>query len=91
MKTKILADFQICISVSLKELQRNDKLRVQGFDKSCGFAISADDTAKKINEQLGEATKAKIYPTNRLTSKIQRKLCKVRKEKKNANKTYFEL
>ena len=47
MKTKILADFQICISVSLKELQRNDKLRVQGFDKSCGFAISADDTAKK--------------------------------------------
>ena len=65
MKTKILADFQICISVSLKELQRNDKLRVQGFDQGCGFAISTDDTAK-----------------TRFTSKVQRKLCKVRKEKK---------
>ena len=74
MKTKILADFQICISVSLKELQRNDKLRVQGFDQGCGFAISTDDTAK-----------------TRFTSKVQRKLCKVRKEKKIANKTYFEL
>ena len=46
---------------------------------------------KKINEQLGEATKGKIDPTNRFTSKIQRKLCKVRKEKKIANKTYFKL
>ena len=37
---------------------------------------------KKINEQLGKATKGKIDPTNRLTSKIQRKLLKVKKEKK---------
>ena len=47
MKTKILADCQICISVTLKELQRNDKFRVQGFDKGCGFAILTNDTAKK--------------------------------------------
>ena len=46
MKTKILADFRIWISVPLKELQRNDKLRVQG-DKSYGFANSTDDRDKK--------------------------------------------
>ena len=51
-----------------------------------------NDTAKeKIEEQLGKATKAKIDPTSRLTNKIQKKLCKLRKENKFTNKTYFEL
>ena len=50
------------------------------------------DTAKeKIGEQLGKATKAKIDPTIRLTKKIQKKLYKLRKENKLANKTYFEV
>ena len=47
MKTKILADFKICISAPSKNLQRNDKLRMQGSDKGCGFAISTDDMPKK--------------------------------------------
>ena len=55
---------------------------MQGSDKGCGFAISTDDMPKKIDEQLGEATEGKTDPTNRLTSKIQRKLCKFREEKK---------
>ena len=62
------------------------------FDKTCGFAIVTVDTAKeKIEEQLGNATKGKIDPTSRLTNKIQKKLCKFRKENKFTNKTYFEL
>ena len=77
---------------ALKELQKNDKIRVHEFDKGCGFAIVTNDTAKeKIEEQLGKATKAKIDPTSRLTNKIQKKLCKLRKENKFTNKTYFEL
>ena len=56
---------------ALKELQKNDKIRVHKFDKGCGFAIVTNDTAKeKIEEQLGKATKAKIDPTRRLTNKI---------------------
>ena len=56
---------------ALKELQKNDKIRVHEFDKGCGFAIVTNDTAKeKIEEQLGKATKAKIDPTSRLTNKI---------------------
>ena len=55
----------------LKELQKSNKIRVHKFDKCCGFAIVAKDTAKeKIEEQLGKATKAKIDPTSRLTNKI---------------------
>ena len=46
---------------------------------------------EKIEEQLGKATKAKIKPTSRLTNKIQKKLCKLEKENKFTNKTYFEL
>ena len=77
---------------ALKELQKDGKLRVHEFDKGCGFAIVTIDTAKaKIEEQLGKATKAKIDPTSRLTNYIQKKLCKLRKEKKFTNKTYFEL
>ena len=76
---------------ALNKLQRKNKFRVHGFDKVCGFAIVTNNTAKKIEEQLGKATKGKIDPTNRLMSKILRKLCKFRKEKKCTNKTYFEL
>ena len=65
---------------------------MHGSDKGCGFAIVTNDTAKeKIEEQLGKATKAKIDPTSRLTNKIQKKLCNLRKENKFTNKTYFEL
>ena len=57
------------------------KLRVHEFDKGYGFATATDDTIKeKIEEQLGKASKAEIDPTNRLTKKIQKKLCKLRKE-----------
>ena len=77
---------------SIKRITKNDQIRVHEFDKGCGFAIVTNDTAKeKIEEQLGKATKAKIDPTSRLTNKIQKKLCKLRKENKFTNKTYFEL
>ena len=77
---------------ALKELQKNDKIRVHEFDKGCGFAIVTNDTAKeKIEEQLGKAKKAKIDPTSRLTNKIQKKICNLRKENKFTNNTYFEL
>ena len=45
---------------------------------------------KKIEEQLGKATKAKPDPTSRIESKIQKKLCKFTKENKFTNKTYFD-
>ena len=35
----------------LKEMQRDDKLRVHEFDKGCGFAIVVDDTAKQKIEE----------------------------------------
>ena len=36
---------------------------------------------KKVEEQLDKAKKANIDPTNRLTNKIQKKHCKLRKKK----------
>ena len=79
---------------ALKELQKKkkDRIRVHEFNKSCGFAIVTNDTAKeKIEEQLDKTTKVKIDPTSRLTNKIHKKLCKLRKENEFTNKTYFEL
>ena len=58
---------------ALKELQKNDKIRVHEFDKGCGFAIVTNDTAKeKVEDELGKETKAKIDLSNRLTNKIQK-------------------
>ena len=77
---------------SIKRITKNDQIRVHEFDKGCGFAIVTNDTVKeKIEEQLGKETKARIDPTSRLTNKIQKRLCKLRKENKFTNKTYFEL
>ena len=59
------------------------------FDKGCGLAIVTNHTAKeKIEEQLG---KAAIDQASRLTNKIQKNICKLRKENKFTNKTYFKL
>ena len=60
--------------IKLKELQKDDKLRVYKFDKGCRFTIVTNDTAKeKIEAQLGKATKAKIGSASRFTKKIQKK------------------
>ena len=46
------------------------------------MAIATDNTAKgKMEEQLSKSAKTKIDPTSRLTNKIQKKLCKLRKVK----------
>ena len=45
---------------------------------------------KKIKEQLGKATNSKADQTNQLTIKIQKRLCKLRRENKFTNKTCFE-
>ena len=56
------------------------------------FAVVTNDTAKeRIGEQQGKATKAKIDPTTRIANNIEKKPCKLRKEKQFTNKTYFEL
>ena len=34
---------------ALKELQKNDKIRVHEFDKACGFVIVTNDTSKEKN------------------------------------------
>ena len=52
------------------------------LDKGCGFTI-VNDTAKKIEEQLDKATKAKLHPINRLKNKIQKNFGKLGKKKIN--------
>ena len=92
LNMKIRSNLKKDERIALKELQKNDKIRVHEFDKVSGLAIVINDTVKeKIEEQLDKATKAKIDPTSRHTNKIQKKLCKLSKENKFTNKIYFEL
>ena len=66
---------------TLKELQ---KLRVHEFR----FPVDNNNMPRaKIEEQLGKSRKAKIDPTSRLMSKIQKKT--LRTQKKNLHSTQF--
>ena len=78
---------------ALKEIwQINNNTKVYPFDKGSGFVVlSEGDAIKKIEEQLGKAKVIDEDPTQKYTSKIQKHLCKLRKEKKFTDKEYFEI
>ena len=42
---------------ALRELQKNDKLRVHELNKGCGSKIAIDDTAKEINRRTTRQSK----------------------------------
>ena len=78
---------------ALKEMRQiNNNTKVYPFDKGSRFAVlSEGDTIKKIEEQLEKAKVIDEDPTQKYTSKIQKHLCKLRKEKKFTDKEYFEI
>ena len=72
--------------------QINSNTKVYQFDKSSGvFVLSEGDATKKIEEQLGRAIVIGEDPTQKYTSKIQKHLHKLRKEKKLKDTEYFEI
>ena len=78
--------------IALKELKTNPSIAVYPFDKGQGFAIlSKDEALKKLEEQLSKARVVDHDPTETLTRKFQKTLCKLRKDKKFDNKTYFKV
>ena len=65
LNLKIRSNFKKGEKRALKELRKNDKIRVHKFDKDCGFAIVTDDTAnEKIEEQrtTRQSNKSKNKP-----------------------------
>ena len=67
---------------ALKEIgQINNNTKVYPFDKGSRFVVlSEGDKIKKIEEQLEKAKVIDEDPTQKYTSKIQKHLCKLRKE-----------
>ena len=53
--------------------------------------LSEKNAMQKIEEQLGKAKIAENDPTLKLTNKIQKILCRPRKEKKFTDKEYFKI
>ena len=78
---------------ALEEIQQiNNNTKVYPFDKGSAFVVvPVRDAIKKIEEQLGKAKVIDKDPTQKYTSKIQKHLCKLRKEKKFTDKEYFEI
>ena len=78
---------------ALKEIRQiNNNTKVYPFDKGSGFVVLSErDAINKTEEQLGKAKAIDEDPTQKYTSKIQKHLCKFRKEKKFTDKEYFEI
>ena len=76
-----------------KEIQQiNNNTKVYQFDKGSRFVVlSEGDAINTVEEQLGKAKVINEYPTQKYTSKIQKHLCKLRKEKKFKDKEYFDM
>ena len=72
--------------------QINNNTKIYPFDKGSGFVILPErDANKKIKEQLGKAKVIDEGPSQKYISKVQKRLCKLRKEKKFTAKEYFEI
>ena len=78
---------------ALKEMQQiNNNTKVYPFDKGSGFfVLSEGDATKMLEEQLEKTEVIEEDPTQKYTNKIQKHLCKLRKEKKFTDKEYFDI
>ena len=78
---------------TLKEIRQiNNNTKVFPFCKGSGFVIlSEEDAIKKIKEKLEKAKVIDEDPRQKYTCKIQKHLCKLRKEKKFTDKEYSEI
>ena len=61
------------------------------FDKDSGFVLLPENAMQNIEEQLGKAKIAENDPTLKFTNKIQKILCRLRKEKKFTDREYFQI
>ena len=73
-------------------MKNNKDKTIDPFDKGSGFVVISEKNAmQKIEEQLGKAKIEENDPTLKFTNKIQKILCRLRKEKKFADRQYFQL
>ena len=61
------------------------------LNKRSEFVVLSERNAmQKIEEELGQAKIAESDPTLKFTNKIQKILCRLRKEKKFTDREYFQ-
>ena len=76
---------------ALVQMKNNKDTTIYPFDKGSGFVVLPEKNAMQIiEEQLGKAKIAENDPTLKFTNKIQKILCRLRKEKKFTDKEYFQ-
>ena len=67
-------------------MKNNKDTTIYSFDKGSEFVVlSEKNDMQKIEEQLGKVKIAENDPTLKFTNKIQKMLCRLRKEKKIEN------
>ena len=77
---------------ALKELSQSNVKKVYSYDKGTGFVIlNNKDAIQKIEEQIGESTVSNTDPIPARTTKIQKHLATLCKQKKFETRTYFQL
>ncbi|XP_065668102.1 uncharacterized protein LOC136088337 [Hydra vulgaris] len=79
--------------LSLNNLKKKmNGLAVYPFDKGTGFVlINEEDAFYKLEEEIKHSVTINYDPTQTLMTKFQKLLCRLRKQKKLDNKTYFQM
>ena len=77
---------------ALVQMKNSKDTTIYPFDKDSGYVVLSEKNAmQKIEEQLGKAKVAENDPTLKFTNKIQKILCRLRKEKKSTDREYFQI
>ena len=72
-------------------MKNNKDTTIYPLNKRSEFVVLLErNTMQKIEEQLGQAKIATNDPTLKFTNKVQKILCRLRKEKKFTDREYFQ-
>nr|XP_047132439.1 uncharacterized protein LOC105845309 [Hydra vulgaris] len=92
LKLKIKDNLTKQQRLSLQNLKKHSHLKIYPFDKGTGFALLCENEAKaKLEEQIKNSKIIDYDPTPTFTTKFQKLLCKLRKQGKLDNATYFKM
>ena len=73
-------------------MKNNKETTISPLNKGPEFVILSEKNAmQKTEEQLGKAKIDENDPTLKFTTKIQKILCRLRKEKKFIDREYFQI
>ena len=77
---------------ALREMKKEEEIKVVQFDKGVGFAVLTNEDMKtKVTAELGDAKVIEKDPTTTIVKKIQQEVSRLHKEEKIDRKVFYNM